>query len=211
MIEPRFVLDSQEVLRPLPVEESLAPFGYRWQDGWIFNGKPVETINLPPNLLQPDVPCVGYRRAVKAGGLVWWQFWLWWLYNPKKYMGRGEHEGDWEMVQIGCADDAGDRPILMTCSQHDGGEKREFWRVTLEDKHPLIYIARGSHAHYFAPVRDVTDVTDGGGEHLDLEWREFGSWAEWPGKWGNSHNSPGALSTRRVWKAPHAWHGQARG
>jgi hypothetical protein len=212
VIEPLFVLDSKESWWPVGVEESLAPFGYRWEEGgWTRSGSHIETINLPPELTQPDLPCVGYRRSAKAGGLVWWQFWLWWLYNPKKYAGHGDHEGDWEMVQIGCADEQGERPILMTCSQHSGGEKREFWRVMLEDKRPVVYVARDSHANYFAPERDVTDVADGNGKRLKVQWREFEGWQSWMGKWGNSRNSPGPLSSRRVWNAPHAWHGQARG
>lgn len=212
MIEPQFVLDSKEAWRPVDVEESLAPLGYRWESGeWTLKGRPTQKINLPTTLVQPDLPCVGYRRAVQAGGLVWWQFWLWWLYNPKQYAGHGNHEGDWEMVQIGCVDPEGNGPILMSCSQHSGGEKREYWRVTLEDKRPLIYVARDSHAHYFAPQRDVTDVADGQGERLEVAWRGFGDWYEWPGRWGNSRNSPSGLSGRRAWKAPHAWHAQARG
>lgn len=211
MIAPVFILDSKEQWRPVSVEDSLAPHGYEWQGGtWTRLGRPVETLDLPPGLQQPShLPRVGYYRVQTGGGLEWHQYWTWWLYNPKVYAGRGEHEGDWEMVQLGCV---GERPVLMTCSQHSGGEKREYWRVSLsDDKQPLAYVARDSHANYFAPSRDVTDVADGKGLTLDLEWLPFGSWASWEGRWGNSKNSPGALATRRAWKAPHAWHGQARG
>jgi hypothetical protein len=203
--EPLLILDSREQWRPVPVE-TIAEF----TDIKAF--KEAGRIDLPPNLTQPDAPLVGYRRSVKGGGLVWHQFWTWWLYNPKTYAGFGAHEGDWELVQIGCADYAGERPILMTCSQHSGGEKREYWRVSLDGGRPVVYVARDSHANYFAPERDVTDVADGQGERLEaIVWQEFGAWAYWPGTWGNSENSPGPLSTRRAWTAPHAWHGQARG
>jgi hypothetical protein len=203
--EPLLILDSREQWRPVPVE-TIAEF----TDIKAF--KDVGRIDLPPNLTQPDAPLVGYHRTAPGGGLVWHQFWTWWLYNPKTYAGFGAHEGDWELVQIGCADDAGERPILMTCSQHSGGEKREYWRVSLDGGRPVVYVARDSHANYFAPERDVTDVADGQGERLEaIVWQEFGAWAYWPGTWGNSENSPGPLSTRRAWTAPHAWHGQARG
>lgn len=210
MLEPAFVLDSREAWRPVAVEESLAALGYTWGGGdWLREGKPTP-LDLPSGLRQPaDLSIVGYHRVAEGGGLRWHQFWTWWLHNPKTYAGVGEHEGDWEMVQLGC--DAEDRPILMTCSQHSGGEKREFWRVALADGHPLVYVARDSHANYFAPTRDVTDVADGKGVTLTVEWRDFGSWASWAGPWGHSDNSPGGLSSRRAWKAPHAWHGQARG
>jgi hypothetical protein len=157
-----------------------------------------------------DLPVVGYRRSVAGGGLYWHQFWTWWLYNPKKYAGFGEHEGDWEMVQFGCTDEAGDHPVLASYAQHGGGEKREFWRVSLDGDMPIAYVARDSHAAYFKPERDVTDTADGAGEHLDMAWRDFGPWADWSGRWGNSDNSPGPLPPRRAWRAAHAWHGQAR-
>jgi hypothetical protein len=171
----------------------------------------VYQIDLPQAITEIGLQPTLYHRVV-AGGSVWWhQFWSWWLYNPKMYAGFGAHEGDWEMVQLGCRDAEGNVPILMTLSQHDGGEKREYWRVPLEDGRPVVCVARDSHANYFEPTRSVTDQVDGAGEVLEPEILEFGTWAEWDGKWGNSDNSPGPLSTRRAWMAPHAWHGQARG
>src|SRR3954447_23141872 len=120
--DPIFIFDSREAWRRVAVEESLAAHGYVWSgDGWLRDGEPADRIALPAGLVQPaDLGCAGYVRSVNAGGLVWRQYWLWWLYNPKTYAGFGAHEGDWELVQIGCADDAGERPILMTCSQHSG-------------------------------------------------------------------------------------------
>jgi hypothetical protein len=213
MITPVLVLDSHERWSPCAVETIL-------EVGATVNGQPVDLahlpakggkIDFPKDMKQPQVERVGYHRAVYAGGLWWHQFWTFWLYNPKKYVGFGEHEGDWEMVQLGCVDEAGDYPVLMTCSQHDGGEKREYWRVELTEDLPKVYVARDSHANYFGVHYDVTDQVDGAGDRMNIDWREFGTWAQWPGKWGNSENSPGQLTTRRVWQAPHAWHGQARG
>lgn len=212
MIVPVLALDSHERWWPVGVEDSLAAYGYTWvRDSWQRAGAPVSKIDLPRSMTQSDLPVAGYHRRLKAGGLWWNQFWTWWLYNPKQYAGFGAHEGDWEMVQLGCTDEAGENPVLATCAQHSGGEKREFWRVEMRDHRPRIYVARDSHAAYFTAHRDVTDQADGKGRVLDIEWREFGAWSSWPGRWGNSENSPGPLSARRAWKAPHAWHGQARG
>jgi hypothetical protein len=203
MVAPQLILDSRERWLPVPVEDSLAMFNLNFDD---------KKLDFPPKMRPSDfshLPVTGYQRMVEAAGLQWHQFWLWWPYNPKVYAGIGAHEGDWEMVQFALA---GDRPILASYAQHDGGEKREFWRVALDsDGNPLVYIARDSHAAYFAPARDVTDQADGKGESLTIQWRPFGDWANWDGKWGNSNNSPGALFSRRAWKAPHAWHGQCRG
>lgn len=215
MITPVLLLDSHETWRPMAVESIVAA-------GAKQAGEPVVDvdaldgdvrIDFPGGMRQPPVDqCVGYHRVVRGGGLHWHQFWTWWLYNPKKYAGFGEHEGDWEMCQLGCVDEAGDHPVLMTCSQHDGGEKREFWRVDLDEgTEPKVFVARDSHANYFAAHHDVTDQADGKLLMVGTDWRPFGPWAEFKGKWGNSENSPGPLTTRRAWQAPHAWHGQARG
>ena len=213
MIAPIFKLDSREAWRPCAVETLV-------QVGATVNGQPLDLdtlpvaggkIDMPKDMTQPDVPVVGYWRAVDGGRLRWCQFWTFWLYNPKVYAGFGAHEGDWEMVQLGCSDLEGDRPILMTFSQHSGGAKREYWSVELHDGRPVVYVARDSHALYPTPMRDVTDQADGAGEQLDVYWHEFGAWSDWPGRWGNSDNSPSALSGRRAWQAPHAYHSQARG
>lgn len=211
-VKPLLILDSEEKWRPVAVEDTLTRFGIETRDGRMRqDGRDVNRINFPASMTPDDfagLPDVGYHRALKAGKLTWHQFWTWWPYNPKTYAGRGEHEGDWELVQFGCSEDG---PALASYSQHGGGEKREFWRVTLDGRFAVVYVARDSHANYFAPERDVTDVADGHGVRLDLSWRPFGDWAQWPGRWGNSQNSPGPLTSRRAWKAPHAWHGQARG
>ena len=219
MITPVLRLDSREQWHPCAVEtildvgaricadnevwQQLASLGQLTDDG----GR----LDFPKDMTQPDVPVVGYHRRVDGGSLWWHQFWMWWLYNPKTYAGIGAHEGDWEMVQLGCRDPEGNVPILMTFSQHSGGAKREFWSVELHNGQPVVYVARDSHACYSTPVRDVTDQADGAYPPQAIEWREFGPWADWPGRWGNSENSPGPLSTRRAWLAPHAWHSQARG
>jgi hypothetical protein len=215
MLTPILRLDKRERWKPVDVERSLGVHGYDWNGGWTNkDGKIVSRIDLPSSMKPDDFAMLsptGYHRVAKGGGLHWHQFWTWWPYNPKKYAGYGEHEGDWEMIQLGCLDEAGDEPVLMTCSQHDGGEKREYWRVTIdENKQPIVYVARDSHANYFEPMRDVTDQADGAGAHLALEWHDFPAWALWPGQWGNSANSPGPLAVRRAWKAPHAYHGQCR-
>lgn len=106
------------------------------------------------------------------------QYWLWYLYNPKVLVAAaGNHEGDWEFVQIGSVDDT---PVCMTNSQHNAGSARMWWDVKLRAGRPVVYVAVGSHANYFAPVSDIPgigDDGDGAGETLDaLDWRDFGAW-----------------------------------
>jgi hypothetical protein len=173
-------------------------------------------MNFPPGIEDPaDTPLVGYHRMVAAVHLFWHQFWLWYLDNPWSIAGAGRHEGDWELVQIASVDEEGNRPVLMTNSQHRGGEKREFWRCERVGGRPVVYVARGSHANFFTPGERGDDIADGRGSELaDVEWRPFGEWADWPGRWGNSTGvgrspeSPGRQGDR--WRRPEIWHSSSR-
>jgi Vacuolar protein sorting-associated protein 62 len=217
VITPIFKLDSQEKWRPQPAEtaEALATI----------NGRPVKLaalpstgrMDFPSTMTDPtNTPLVGYHRVVEAVNLWWHQFWLWYLYNPWNVAGFGQHEGDWEFVQLASVDAEGERPVLMTASQHRGGERREFWRCELAGKRPVVYVALGSHANYFTPGERGEDVADGRGRTLSrIKWREFDDdWATWPGMWGNSTGagpsptSPGNQGDR--WRAPHLYHSAAR-
>lgn len=212
---PVFRFSRAEIWFPVGVEESLAPFGYEWgPKGWRKNPvDSVDRLDFPRDMTQPDLPPVVYHRIISAGGLSWNQYWLWYLYNPWGVGGVGKHEGDWEMVQIGVTPERRAAPILMTCSQHHNGGKREYWSVEIDDDNPVVYVALGSHANYFAPGRQGggIDLCDGQGRELtDYELRDFGDWAEWPGRWGNSSGegkspeSPGCQTIR--WRKPHMYH-----
>jgi hypothetical protein len=217
------VYDSREKFFPGGVEESLKPHGYTWDGtGWVRSGYRVDRLDFPPGLHQPDLPPVGYRRVVKAAGLHWDQRWLWYLDNPgpPRLAGVGRHEGDWEFAQFGCIDPECTLPVLVTCSQHRQGGKREWWASEIGERDGeqfiRLYVALGSHAMYFAPGRQGggLDECDGRGRHVTPEWRKFGDWAEWRGRWGNSDGrgrspeSPGCQGNR--WTAPHLFHSSAR-
>jgi hypothetical protein len=221
VITPIFKLNTREQFRPQPVETA-ERFG-------TIDGDPIHLAALPesgrmdfpdpPTLKDPtSTPVVGYHRAVRKANLYWHQYWLWYLYNPWSFPGTdaGRHEGDWEFVQLGCTDSKGDKPVLMTASQHRSGQKREFWRCEVEDGRPVVYVARGSHANFFSPVERLDDVADGRGKKLtDIEWRDFGRWCDWKGRWGNSMGvgrspeSPGCQGER--WAAPQLYHAGAAG
>jgi hypothetical protein len=213
---PIFKLSTGERWRPQPVEtvERLGRIG----------GKPINLDHLPPegrmdfpdNMRDPtDTPAVGYYRKVRAANLWWHQYWLWYLYNPWAVAGVGRHEGDWEFVQVGCTDRFAHKPVLVTASQHKGGERREYWRCQTEHDRLVIYAALGSHANFFTPGDRGQDTADGRGLVLDnIEWRDFGDWARWEGRWGNSTGtgrspeSPACQGER--WHAPHLYHAAAR-
>src|SRR3954468_23087584 len=81
-------------------------------------------------------PHAVYGRVVGDGGLTWLQYWLWYYDNPKTFLGKGRHQGDWELVQVGLD---GDTPTWVTCSQHGLGETRAWADVEREGDRPVIY------------------------------------------------------------------------
>jgi hypothetical protein len=229
MRDPIFVLDSREKFQPLAVESVPASgAGLIESDGTRRDEVDLDAlpaaggrIDFPADpeaieeRLRPQFGGVGYRRRQKGGGLTWVQYWLWYVHNPKRIVVTGDHEGDWEFAQVGYA---GETPVCMTLSQHHSGGARMWWNVQRRDGRPLVYVARDSHANFFRPVDEIPefgDEADGRGEDLaDLEWRDFGDWADWPGRWGNSTGkgrspqSPGCQGDR--WEAPHRYHTSAR-
>jgi hypothetical protein len=227
--DPIFVFDSAEKYLPMAVESvAAAPAKLIHANGTAGGAVDLDALpneagrmNFPPNpveqegRLRGEFGKVGYRRQIEGGGLTWVQYWLWYLYNPKKVVVTGDHEGDWEFVQVGYA---GDQPVCMTASQHHSGGSRMWWDLERRDRRPVVYVALGSHANFFAKMDQlpqIGDIADGGGAVLDaMDWRDFGSWATWPGRWGNSTGegqspqSPGSQGDR--WKAPHRYHSKAK-
>ncbi len=229
---PIFLLDSGEKFQPLDVQSAesvngtlVDGHGHRTDEPIVLAKLPPAggRMNFPPEpetyeaQLEASFGNVGYHRMVEDSGLQWHQYWLWYVYNPKVFVDvAGQHEGDWEFVQIGCV---GETPVCMTNSQHKAGSGRMWWDVTKRGERPLVYVAVGSHANYFIPVSDIPEIGDDadgkGAELADLEWHDFGDWKTWPGQWGNSTGagesprSPGCQGAR--WSAPAQYHSFARG
>ena len=73
------------------------------------------------------------------------QYWLFYFYNDW----FNKHEGDWELVEVVLK--ANGQPESVIYSQHHGGVRRTWSTTPVEgDTHPVVYVARGSHANYFA-------------------------------------------------------------
>jgi hypothetical protein len=80
------------------------------------------------------------------------QYWLWWYFNDWNNL----HEGDWEMVQVVFDADSvegalASEPIRYAYAQHGGGELAgpDSAKLHLEERHPVIYPAAGSHATHY--------------------------------------------------------------
>jgi hypothetical protein len=165
---------------------------------------------------RPDLRNRMYGRAVEANGRLWLQYWFWYFYNDYSLaLGAGLHEGDWEMVELRMHDDA---PDVAVYAQHTHGEKRPWRDVELVDGHPVVYVARGSHAAYFEAGFHETDawydLADGKRRTPDLALEivtDPPAWLEWPGRWGDTQPllpgglhqpSPTAPCVHRQWRDP---------
>jgi hypothetical protein len=132
-----------------------------------------------------------YGHVVKdRKGATWLQYWFFYYYNDKQFLGLGLHEGDWEMIQLRLG--AGGVADAVTFAQHDRAERCRWNGVEkCSDGAPVVYVARGSHAsllrkgRHDAPV--VPDDCDAKGPLVKPALEELTlPWAKWPGLWGST-------------------------
>ena len=89
-----------------------------------------------------------YATVSREDGKVAIQYWLYYYYNGA----ANGHEGDWEMIQVMIGDDG--NPTHAAFAQHGTATKREWSSVEqLNETHPVVYSAKGSHASYFYPAK----------------------------------------------------------
>ena len=166
---------------------------------------------------RPDLKNRTYGHAVEQNGRLWLQYWLWYFYNDYSLaLNAGLHEGDWEMVQLRMH---GDEPDVAVYAQHVNAEKRAWTDVEQDDGHPVVYVARGSHASYFEAGFHTTeawyDIADGKRKSPELTLEildgDGPGWARWRGRWGDTQpRLPGGLQqpsptgpgAKAQWSAP---------
>lgn len=147
-----------------------------------------------------------YARAVNgSNGEMYLQYWFWYVNNHASGAGPGNHEGDWEFIQLRL--DGSLDPVVATYSQHEHGETCN-WTDVLKtgDGRPKVWPARNRHANYFGPGSHMVrgdlpvlppvseDVND---DHTatDLEAINVSTapaFLQWPGHWGASVGKWGA-------------------
>jgi Vacuolar protein sorting-associated protein 62 len=170
-----------------------------------------------------------YGHAVRdKEGRLWLQYWFFYYYNNRAFLGIGVHEGDWEMMQIRL--DAKNKPDVLTYSQHREGARASWANVeratTPDGPVPVVYSARGSHASYFTPgvhkeAPVVPDYNDAKGPRIRPDVVVISdnapAWVAWPGRWGSTprrnyleSDSPRGPSQHGQWRAPASFHGLAR-
>jgi hypothetical protein len=98
-----------------------------------------------------------YGRVVDQCGYRVVQYWFFYAFNDYRSAVRGtnNHEGDWERICIFLTQEGGEwQPSYATFSAHNSQQTLAWKDVQCVDaarQHPVVYVARGSHACYFTP------------------------------------------------------------
>lgn len=153
-----------------------------------------------------------YGRVTQGpDGKTWIQYWLFYYYN-EGILGFGDHEADWEMIQIGLNSQY--QPDVATYAQHGAGDQDACsWDLVPKvsgggpDGPPVVYVDLGSHASSFEGLYEYEL-----GERVRprVEEIEATGWVRWPGRWGGSNSvirSPGRQGAK--WSDPSAFDADA--
>lgn len=171
---------------------------------------------------------VVYGRARRDGeGHLWLQYWSFYYYVDRGFLGLDQHEGDWQVFQIRL--DAGGRPDAATFIHHSHAHRLSWQQVELagSEDGPVAVIrpARGSHSplprsgSFAAPV--VPDHNDGRGPvvrpRLETIGEDGPGWVLWPGRWGSTRRreyfegeSPRGPRDHPCWEDPADPHREGR-
>jgi len=171
-----------------------------------------------------------YVHVTSESGYIVVQYWFFYAFNPGTL---NQHQGDWEMIEIVL--DSNETPQYAVYSQHHAGERAEWEDVEkVDETHPRVYVALGSHASYFRPYQGKLGTesdTVGNAYTLkpeDLEIVLLGEkgtgnhpssqdWLEFGGRWGNwarlvdvslgavGPSGPGQGENSEKWLNPVSW------
>jgi len=158
------------------------------------------------------------------------QYWFFYAFNPGTL---NQHQGDWEMIEIIL--DSTETPLYAVYSQHFASERAAWNDVErIDETHPRVYVALGSHASYFRPYQGKLGLeSDIVGNAFTLEpddlqivlLGEKGTgnhpssqdWLEYGGRWGKwakladislgaaGPSGPGHGENEEKWSAPVSW------
>ena len=120
----------------------------------------------------------------------WLQYWFFYYYNdsPAPVVNAGDHEGDWEMIQIFV--DTAAHPTVAVYAHHTDQSYCPWAKVPKERSRPVVFVARGSHASYFHDGHHGIDLYVDGDNERAMRVIRIGDrwppWVRWPGMWGAS-------------------------
>ncbi|HET7479127.1 MAG TPA: hypothetical protein VFJ72_06390 [Rubrobacteraceae bacterium] len=108
-----------------------------------------------------------HGRVLRQGGWIILQYWLFYPFNDWRsgFFGANDHEADWEKVFVYLSEtEAGEvRPEWVAYAAHNytGDNLRRRWddpELEKVGEHPVIFVAAGSHASYYAPGEYLTEL-----------------------------------------------------
>ncbi len=134
-----------------------------------------------------------YARAYQdSQGTLWLEYWIWFYYNNgENAINFDNHEGDWEHVNVRLGSDLA--PAMAVYGEHTYASKCVWGDVESSGDRPVVYVALGRHASWFASGEfgDHDDNNDGLGArvtpHTELVSGAAPSWVQWPGRWGSTN------------------------
>jgi hypothetical protein len=140
-----------------------------------------------------------YARVTSQSSFYVVQYWFFYAYNDAPV---NQHEGDWEMIETLL--DNSETPVSAVYSQHLQGQRATWADVEKTDQtHPVVYVARGSHASYFRAYQGKLGLEndDVGADGVALKNNDFGlvllgelgvgnhatsqNWMDFGGRWGD--------------------------
>ena len=143
-------------------------------------------------------PSIGYYAYVhidNLSGSTVIQYWFFYAYNNGPL---NDHQSDIEVIEVFFGSNGS--PTQALYSQHLAGENAAWGDVELQDGHPVVYVALGSHANYFRSYQGrigiENDVVDSGGLTISPSQLNLAilmdqpnrpadqSWLSFPGRWG---------------------------
>ena len=108
-----------------------------------------------------------HGRVTRQEGWTVLQYWLFYPFNDWRsgFFGANDHEADWEKVHVylAASEDGELRPEWVAYASHNyaGDNLRRRWddpEVEKVGEHPVVYVAAGSHASYYAPGEYLTEL-----------------------------------------------------
>ncbi|MFA5809001.1 MAG: hypothetical protein WC935_01510 [Thermoleophilia bacterium] len=169
-----------------------------------------------------------YGRVVRQGDRTVIQYWLNYYFNNHPML---SHEGDWELIEVELDRDG--QPARVSASQHAYGKIRRWRDTETRGGHPVIYVAKGSHANYFdpgdhaielggIPTPVAVDETDGLATGRVMETTVMPlpgtafdipgfRWLNFKGSWGEENGNPagdaplGPVWSGDRWNKPFSW------
>ena len=114
-----------------------------------------------------EAPYTYFGRVVRQNNWIVLQYWFFYFYNNWRsgYFGANDHEADWENISVFLSETEGGQvnPEWVAYAVHDfsGDDLRRRWddpELEKSGDHPVVHVAAGSHASYFAAGEYMADL-----------------------------------------------------